>query len=64
MNQNVLSEETESNTNYLNERNLADSNRQGYLPPENSSFHPHHEENLPEFRFITDGTGVQPSPYM
>lgn len=47
-------EDTEdSNTLYYNERNLTDSNR--HTPPRDA---------LPEFRFIADATGVQPSPYM
>ncbi|MPC11226.1 Cell division cycle protein 123 [Portunus trituberculatus] len=47
-------EDTEdSNMLHYNERNLTDSNRQ--TPPRDA---------LPEFRFISDATGVQPSPYM
>lgn len=42
-----------SNTLHNNERNVFDSNR--HTPP---------RDDLPEFRFIADATGVQPSPYM
>ena len=43
----------DSNTLQYNDRNLTDSNR--HTPPRDA---------FPEFRFIADATGVQPSPYM
>lgn len=48
-----IEDSEDSNMLHYNERNLADSNRQ--TPPRDA---------LPEFRFISDATGVQPSPYM
>lgn len=46
-------EDTEgNNTLHNNERNVLDSNRHTSC------------DVLPEFRFIADATGVQPSPYM
>lgn len=50
-----IDDEPEGNIHHFNERNVTDSNRHSYSPL---------RENMPEFRFISDATGVQPSPYM
>ncbi|XP_069950951.1 translation initiation factor eIF2 assembly protein [Cherax quadricarinatus] len=61
---NSIMEDPAANVFYFNERNFTDSNRQSYSPERNALTHSSLLESLPEFRFISDATGVQPSPYM
>ncbi|XP_042242061.1 cell division cycle protein 123 homolog isoform X3 [Homarus americanus] len=57
------SEEPEDNIQYHNERNVTDSNLQSYSPQRDKLICSSLIENSPEFRFISDATGVQPSPH-
>lgn len=57
-------EEQEGDITQYNERNLVDSNRQTDSVIGDTYSFGEDGDTSPEFRYISDATGVQPSPYM
>lgn len=57
-------EDQEGDITQYNERNLVDSNRQTESVIGDTYSFGEDTDTSPEFRYISDATGVQPSPYM